>query len=350
MPLTMVPNRCVLIFAGDIDFKQLVAAVETAFQGWQGGVEFPSQKLAALPNKSQSERIEIADKTSVSVRYGYQTGLQRTDPEYLAFMVGNYILGGSFHSRLMSEVRKNRGLTYSIRSSHEGDLLSSGNWLLSVSFGPEQLQTGLAASEEVLAKWYTDGVSQTEVAAALETLSGSYLVNLTTSASVAGQVLSFMERGFDAQYIDAYPQRLQQTSAAQVNAAIQQHFDPQLCAQVIAGSLPEVEKLHSITVRLDCPTPSWSIQIQKVYQQGERLLVVSELTQSESTAAAQVITTLSDSVEIAGAQHLSVEHYIVGKTWNWGQIPEHNYLKSAAELEPIIAAAKLRFSRLPSKD
>ena len=65
MPLTMVPNRCVLIFAGDIDFKQLVAAVETAFQGWQGGVEFPSQKLAALPNKSQSERIEIADKTSV---------------------------------------------------------------------------------------------------------------------------------------------------------------------------------------------------------------------------------------------------------------------------------------------
>ena len=350
------PKSMRLIFAGDIDFEQLVAAVETAFQGWQGGVEFPSQDLAALPNKAQSEQIEIADKTSVSVRYGYQTGLQRTDPEYLAFMVGNYILGGSFHSRLMSEVRKNRGLTYSIRSSHEGDLLSPGNWLLSASFGPKQLQKGLAASEEVLAKWYTGGVSQTEVDAALETLSGSYLVNLTTSASVAGQVLSFMERGFDAKYIDAYPQRLQQTSAAQVNAAIQQHFDPQLCAQVIAGSLAEaqnseiVKELRNITVRLDCPTPSWNIQIQKVYQQGERLLVVSELTQSESTAAAQVITTLSDSVEIASAQHLSVEHYIVGKTWDWGQLPEHNYLKSAAQLEPIIAAAELHFSRLPNKD
>ena len=51
--------------------------------------------------------------------------------------------------------------------------------------------------------------------------------------------------------LSAYSKHLRHKS----NAAIQQHFDPQLCAQVIAGSLPEVEKLHSITVRLGLSYP-----------------------------------------------------------------------------------------------
>lgn len=349
------PKSMRLIFTGDIDFEQLVAAVEIAFEGWSGGVDAPSELPEPLENQAQAERIYIADKTSVSVSYGYQTGLRRTDPEYIPFMVGNYILGGSFHSRLMTEVRKNRGLTYSIRTGHEGDIFSSGNWLLSASFGPSQLQQGIDATEAVIADWYKNGVSESEVAAALETLSGSYLVNLTTTANVAAQVLSFMERGFDAEYIDAYPKRLEQITAEQVNAAILAHFDPKKCTQAIAGSLEDAQNAsppkdqRNITVRLDSPNPNWSIRIQAIYQKDEHLIAVSQLTQNDSTAA-EVITTLSDSVQITDSENLPVEHYIVGKTWNWGEVPEHKYLASTAELEPILKNAELRFNRQLAKD
>ena len=344
-----------LIFTGDIDFEQLVAAVEIAFEGWSDGVDSPSELPEPLENQAQAERIYIADKTSVSVSYGYQTGLRRTDPAYIPFMVGNYILGGSFHSRLMTEVRKNRGLTYSIRTGHEGDIFSSGNWLLSASFGPSQLQQGMDATEAVIADWYENGVSESEVAAALETLSGSYLVNLTTTANVAGQVLSFMERGFDAEYIDAYPKRLEQITAEQVNAAILAHFDPKKCTQAIAGSLEDAQNAsppkdqRSITVRLDSPNPNWSIRIQAIYQKDEQLIAVSQLTQNDSSAAA-VITTLSDSVQITDSENLPVEYYIIGKTWNWGEVPEHRYLASTAELEPLLKDAELRFNRQLAKD
>ena len=349
------PKSMRLIFTGDIDFEQLVAAVEIAFEGWSGGVDSPSELPEPLENQAQAERIYIADKTSVSVSYGYQTGLRRTDPAYIPFMVGNYILGGSFHSRLMTEVRKNRGLTYSIRTGHEGDIFSSGNWLLSASFGPSQLQQGMDATEAVIADWYENGVSESEVAAALETLSGSYLVNLTTTANVAGQVLSFMERGFDAEYIDAYPKRLEQITAEQVNAAILAHFDPKKCTQAIAGSLEDAQNAsppkdqRSITVRLDSPNPNWSIRIQAIYQKDEQLIAVSQLTQNDSSAAA-VITTLSDSVQITDSENLPVEYYIIGKTWNWGEVPEHRYLASTAELEPLLKDAELRFNRQLAKD
>ena len=43
----------------------------------------------------------------------------------------------------MTEVRKNRGLTYDIRVRHEGDILTTGNWLLSASFAPSMLEDGL---------------------------------------------------------------------------------------------------------------------------------------------------------------------------------------------------------------
>lgn len=349
------PQSMRLVFAGDIDFEQLVAAVENAFDGWINGAAYPDVSTAAPENKAQVERIYIADKTSVSVSCGFQTGLRRTDPDYIPFMIGNYILGGSFQSRLMSEVRKKRGLTYSIRTGHQGDIFSSGNWLLSASFGPSQLEQGLLATQAVVDEWYQAGVSEQEVSAALETLSGSYLVNLTTTGSVAGQVLSFMERGFSPDYIDTYPQDLQRTTPDQVNAAIRAHFNPQATVQVIAGSLeepqatPAAKNQQDIMVRIDSPDPSWSIQIQSVYQQGERWIVVSELTQSQAPAA-QVITTLSDSVRIPAASELPVEHLILGKTWDWGQVEGQTYLKSLAELEPLLQAAELRYSRTPAKD
>jgi zinc protease len=349
------PKSMRLVFAGDIDFEQLVAAVENAFESWNAGVDYPSDAPAARSPEAKSERIYIADKTSVSVHYGYPTGLSRTDPDYIPFMIGNYILGGSFQSRLMSEVRKKRGLTYSIRTGHQGDIFSAGHWLLSASFGPSQLEQGLSATDAVIADWYESGVTQDEVQAALATLSGSYLVNLTTTSSVAGQVLSFIERGFAPEYIDAYPKHLQATTTEQVNAAIKAHFNPELSVQVIAGSLETAEipnppkDQQSITVRIDCPNPSWHIKIEAVYRKSDRLIVVSQLAQNAASSA-QVITTLSDTVQIAGTAALPVEHYILGKTWDWGQTPEQTYLQAQTDLDPVLKDAELLFRSAATKD
>ena len=65
---------------------------------------------------------------------GTRTLLKRDNPDYVPFSVANYILGGSFNSRLMKSIRQEKGLTYSIHSFHEGDIFTSGNWGLEASF------------------------------------------------------------------------------------------------------------------------------------------------------------------------------------------------------------------------
>jgi zinc protease len=330
------PQSMTLIFAGDIDFDQLTAAVGNAFEGWSGGVDYPTDVFEQTENSNRIERVYIADKTSVSLRFAYNTGLQRTDEDYLPFMLGNYILGGSFGSRLMQTVRKEQGLTYDIRSRHEGDILTPGNWLLSASFSPTSMNEGIQATEAVVNDWFENGVTTQEVAAAIETLTGSYLVGLSTTSRVANQVHSFVQRGFAPEYIDEYPKRLQDISAALVNAKIRQYIDPSKVIQVAAGSLNEPNATlaeasngkQAISVRIDTPDAGWSITIDSIYQTDESLVVISSLA-SAAEAAAQVITTASDTVHISPAESkLPVRHYILGKTWEWGASPDYTFIDS----------------------
>ncbi|CAA6689631.1 MULTISPECIES: pitrilysin family protein [unclassified Lentimonas] len=348
------PQSMRLVFAGDIDFEQLTAAVEFAFDGWTGGVDYPTKQPDQLENSQQSEHIYITDKTSVAVRYAQNTGLQRTDDDYIPFMLGNYILGGSFNSRLMQEVRKKQGLTYSIHSTHSGDILTPGNWGLSASFSPALLDQGLEATESVLTDWYEQGINEDEAHRAIETLSGSYLVGLSTTGRVAGQVLSFMQRGLPAEYIDEYPKRLQSVTAKQVNSTIRKHLNPELNTLVIAGSLEEprteepttILEQQSLSVRLDAPDAGWGIEIEKVYRTNESLIVISQLQHNGDMAAA-VISTVSDAVSIPVSDDdtLTVRHYILGKTWDWGATPNYTFIESMDAFGRSLDEAELIYEK-----
>lgn len=347
------PESMLLVFAGDIDFEQLKAAIANAFEGWSGGVPYPADPPEQLVNERTEARIHLTDKTSVAVRYGFNTRLQRTEDDYLPFMLGNYILGGSFHSRLMTEVRKNRGLTYDIRSGHRGDILTPGHWTLKASFSPALLDKGLEATQSVVKNWYAHGVSEDEVTAAIETLSGSYLVGLSTTGQVAGQVHSFAQRGFDPAYIDEYPLKLRQLDTAGVNQAIQQYFDPEAARLVIAGSLsptqptptPVDPEIQNITVRLDTPNAGWRLSIDKVYRSEASLVVISQLEPPVEELAAQVITTLTASAQIPAEIDLPIRHYILGKTWDWGETGAYTFIQSIDDCGTALDGTELIYSK-----
>jgi len=347
------PKSMRLVFAGDIDFEQLTAAVEFAFEGWSGGVDYPAELPTQLKNIQQSKRIHIADKTSVAVHYAQNTGIQRNDDDYIPFMLGNYILGGSFNSRLMQAVRKQQGLTYSIRSGHSGDILTPGNWSLSASFSPALLDQGLAATEAVFTEWYEQGINPAEVQKAIDTLSGAYLVGLSTTARVAGQVLSFVQRGFDPEYIDEYPQHLRTVTAEQVNRTIRQHLKPQQHTLVVAGSLntpqeaepASIQKQQDISIRLDTPDAGWSIEIDKVYHTSESLVVIAQLEHRGDIAAA-VISTASDSVSIPSTDPaLTMRYYILGKTWDWGVALDYTFIDSMDAFGAALDRAELIYEK-----
>ena len=339
-----------LVFAGDIDFDQLKAAVGNAFDGWNIGSEYHQSDTAQLDNNVRSERIHLKDKSSVAVRIGYNTGLRRTDDDYLPFMVGNYILGGSFHSRLMSEIRKNQGLTYDIRTRHQGDILTTGNWILAASFSPSILEEGLRATHQVINQWHDQGVTEAEVQSAIATLTGSYLVGLSTTGRVAAQVHSFMQRGLPPEYIDKYPLLIASLTSDKVGSSIDQYFNPNKLTEVIAGSLDKTsesrpilkQKTIPIDVRLDSPDSAWRINIQKIYLIDENIVVISELSRDPHAVASQIISTVTDTIEIDQSHaQCTVQNYIIGKSWDWGDTGEYKFVESIDQIDNLNGAVLL---------
>jgi len=254
----------------------------------------------------------------------------------------------------MQEVRKERGLTYAIYSGHTGDIMTPGHWQLSASFGPAILNDGLSATDAVLKEWRNKGVTEEEVQAAIQTLKGSYMVRLSTTSSIAGQVHSFVQRGLAADYVDQYPQQLDTITAADVNAAIKKYLHPKTMTRVMAGSFGEAAdesiptstaQTQKVSVRLDTPDAGWSVAIDKIYQLKDNLIVISKLSK-EGDMAAQVISTVSDSISIPVVDEgTTIRHYILGRTWNWGDKENYSFIDNLDPLQSAIQQGELIYEK-----
>ena len=231
------PAHMTLVVAGDVADADTQAEVAKAFSGWSGGQDYirpakPAQAAVA----SEEVTVPLADKPSVSVLLGQASGLKYSDPDSLALRVGTAILGSGFTGRLMSTVRDKEGLTYGIGASMGDDSIVDGAWNINASFAPALLSKGVAATRRELDKWWSEGVTDQELAARKQGITGSYFVGLSTTSGLAGTILLNAQRGYDPSWLDDYPKAVKALTRAEVNAAIKARLNPSTMVLVEAGS------------------------------------------------------------------------------------------------------------------
>ena len=331
-----------LVFAGDVNPSSLQKNIRRYLSIWN-----PKEDKDPEPSDtvvSSKKRIDyfIPDKTNVSVFMGVRTFLKRDNPDYVPFSVANYILGGSFNSRLMQSIRQEQGLTYSIHSYHGGDIYNSGHWGLEASFSPELLEQGIEATQKEIENWAQLGVTEEEVSQAIETIKGKYLVGLSQTHTVAKQIHSFMLRGFSPFYIDIYPKLLNMVSKNQVNDMIETYFDSDSIVTVTSGTFFEDNRVFAdISIELEVPNPAWTIHITDIYENTDSLIVVVKVN-SRNSITSQVITQISDTVS-AKVQNPNkpIQYYVLGKKWSLHSNPDNLiFIDSKDDIDSIIRKAK----------
>jgi zinc protease len=237
------PAHFTLVLAGDVALSETEPLVARVFAGWSGGQAYREGAGVAAaggiaPASAGSEiRIPLAEKSSVSFLLGQATDLRDRDPEALALRVGTAILGDGFTSRLMSTVRDREGLTYGIGAALFDDTLTAGAWQIEATFAPTLLAKGVASTRRELQQWWQGGVSEAELAQRKRGLIGAYFVGLSTTTGLADRILLTIQRGYDLDWLDAYPQAVDALTVPAVNAAIKTHLDPATMVTVEAGSL-----------------------------------------------------------------------------------------------------------------
>jgi zinc protease len=231
------PAHMTLVLVGDVSPEGVQEEVTKAFAGWTGGQDYvrPAQPAAASGPREFS--VPLRDKPSVSVIVGQATGLKYRDPDALALRVGTAILGHGFTGRLMGTVRDKEGLTYNISAGVAEDTIADGAWDIAASFAPALLERGLASTRRELQKWWSDGVTESELATRKQGLIGGYFVGLSTTGGLASTIVTSIQRGYDLTWLDGYPEAVKALTRTQVNSAIKTHLDPATMLLVKAGSV-----------------------------------------------------------------------------------------------------------------
>ncbi|MEM1048840.1 MAG: pitrilysin family protein [Pseudomonadota bacterium] len=128
--------------------------------------------------------------------------IKRADPDYLAAYVMNHILGGgTFTSRLFSEVREKRGLAYSVYS-HMLPLDSAAVFFVGAGSRDETAGQTVDLILEQIRRMGEEGPTPEELQKAKDFLTGSYALRFDTSNKIAGQLLGLQLNDLPAEYIN----------------------------------------------------------------------------------------------------------------------------------------------------
>ena len=197
------------------------------------------QKLGETPEPKKVSTYEpVPEKTSVDLFIGQSIGIDRRHADYYPLMLGIFILGGTFSSRLMTRVRDEQGLTYGTYSRIEGvDDGVDGYWYAWGTFSPLLLKKGEQAMLKELKLLADKGVTKAELDAKKATIRGSYAVGLATTGGLAETVLTNAEQGRPTEFLDQFLTIIDNVSLSQVNTAIKKYLNPRTLAAIAAGSV-----------------------------------------------------------------------------------------------------------------
>jgi len=130
------PDLTTVVVIGDVTPTRARALVEKAFGNWHSeGPPPPTRLPPAPPNKPSAAVVPNASRVQSSVTLAETLGLTRSNPDYYALALGNQVLGGGFYAtRLYRDLREERGLVYTVRSTLD---VTATRAAYSVTFGAD---------------------------------------------------------------------------------------------------------------------------------------------------------------------------------------------------------------------
>ncbi|WP_460119995.1 M16 family metallopeptidase [Pseudomonas sp. S2_C03] len=191
-------------------------------------------KLAApVEPKASNGHIEFPSKqTNLMLA---QLGIDRDDPDYAALSMGNQILGGGgFGTRLMSEVREKRGLTYGVYSGFT-PMQARGPFMINLQTRAEMSEGTLKLVQEVLADYLKTGPTQKELDDAKRELAGSFPLSTASNADIVGQLGAMGFYNLPLSYLEDFMQQSQSLTVEQVKTALNKHLSTDKMVIVTAG-------------------------------------------------------------------------------------------------------------------
>jgi predicted Zn-dependent peptidase len=156
-------------------------------------------------------------------------------------LVLNEILGGYFGSRLMKNIREDKGLTYGISSQMAG-MVNEGFFVIGADVKAENTELALAEIYKEIDILKNELVPESELNTVKNYIIGSYLANLSNPFLLADYFKSIYFLDMDYQFYDNFIPNIRKIKAIDIQKIAQKYFDQTSFTEVVVGNTEVLNK------------------------------------------------------------------------------------------------------------
>jgi zinc protease len=234
------PANALLVLVGDFDAAQMQEKVQRSFGEWQGAAPVAAAD-PPLPevHGRRVYLVHLPGAVQAQIVVG-NLAITRRSPDWQRATLANAIYGGAFNSRLVLNIREQKGYTYSPRSTLHA-MRRHGFFSVSAAVRDEVVAATLAEMFYELDRIRAVAVSEEELSDARNYLAGLFSLGLGTQDGLAGQLASVLLEELPDDYLETYRQKIQSLTADDVLEAARKYFDSANAQIVVVGDRANVE-------------------------------------------------------------------------------------------------------------
>lgn len=253
-------DNMILSVSGDFDQTTLIKELNSVFK------PVKNRSALALPEVSQPKgrfQDEVLygkkDVNQTVIRMGH-LGLSKDNPDIYAVRLLDYILGGSFTSRLTMEIRTNQGLAYSVGSHFDIGRRFTGSFIAETETKAESTAKAINLMKKIIAELTKEPVSDGELNAAREYMINSFMFGFTTPASIVNQRARLEYYGYPEGYLEQYRDNIAKVTKTDILNAARKYLHPEAFKLVVIGDaakfdqpLSTLGKVRELDLNLNIP-------------------------------------------------------------------------------------------------
>jgi len=244
------PENGLLLLVGDFDSQAMLQNVEKVFAAWTG--KKPETKTAPAPAHPRGRRVylvHVPGAVQTQILAGYHA-ITRKNPDWVKLGLTNSLYGGAFNSRLVMNIREDKGYTYSPRSGMHA-LRQHGYFSVSAAVRNDVVAASLTEIFYEMDKLRSLPVPEPELADAQNYLSGVFSMGLATQDGLLSQLSTVALNELPDDYLETYRAKVRAITPEELLATARKYLDSANMQIVVVGDRAQIESQAALFGELE---------------------------------------------------------------------------------------------------
>ena len=235
------PGGFIFSVSGNITPEELLPELEARLADWP--VKSDPVPEVPEPTHELEPGIYVVEKTEVNqgrVSLGH-VGAMRDNPDRYALLIMNDILGGGgFSSRLLTRIRSNEGLAYSVASNFGLGTYYPGLFRVGFQSRSETVARATAIVIDEINKIQAGPVDENELNTSKSSFIETFTRNFSSAASTASLFAADHYTGRDPEYLERYRERINAVDSDDVLRVARQYLNPEQLVILMVGDVATI--------------------------------------------------------------------------------------------------------------